>query len=411
MGVTEDLGVVVPEGWEKSHLGQYVKLQGGYAFKSQEFSEAGIPIIRISNVKPDGLDFTDVKFFPKEKCLSLDAFHVSEDEVLIAMSGATTGKTCVVTKDKLPAIVNQRVGIFRINNKLKMTEKFIQHIVNSKVFKQNVEDMAIGGAQPNISGKQIEGIDVILPPLPEQKKIAAILNSVDDAIAKTKAVIEQTKKLKKGMMQKLLTRGIGQTKFKMTEIGEIPEEWEVKTLGEIVDFINGRGFKPHEWKESGLPIIRIQNLNGGNEYNYYDGDYDPKLIVNPEELLFAWSGSRGTSFGPHIWKGTKGLLNYHTWKIILINGVEKYYLYWVLKNLVALVEQNAHGAAALVHIQKRDIVNYKVAVPTAKEQLKISSIMSSVVNMEISETSKLEGLTGLKQALMQQLLTGKVRVV
>ena len=103
--------------------------------------------------------------------------------------------------------------------------------------------------------------------------------------------------------------------YKQTEVGVIPEDWEVKPVGAVCKLINGRGFKPHEWKTSGLPIIRIQNLNGSDDFNYFEGPYAKKLEVESGQLLFAWSGSRGTSFGPHTWNGPLGLLNYHTWKV------------------------------------------------------------------------------------------------
>ncbi|MEM9823004.1 MAG: restriction endonuclease subunit S, partial [Bacteroidota bacterium] len=112
--------------------------------------------------------------------------------------------------------------------------------------------------------------------------------------------------------------------YRQTEVGVIPEDWEVKTISEVCRLVNGRGFKPNEWKKTGLPIIRIQNLNGSEKFNYYQGSYDKKIEVEKGQLLFAWSGSRGTSFGPNIWNGSKGLLNYHIWKIVVDkNGVDE----------------------------------------------------------------------------------------
>ena len=87
--------------------------------------------------------------------------------------------------------------------------------------------------------------------------------------------------------------------YKRTEVGVIPEDWTTPQIQNISKLINGRGFKPYEWRTSGLPIIRIQNLNGSQDYNYFDGHYDKKIEVEDGQLLFAWSGSRGTSFGPH----------------------------------------------------------------------------------------------------------------
>lgn len=110
--------------------------------------------------------------------------------------------------------------------------------------------------------------------------------------------------------------------YKQTDIGVIPNDWMTSNLGDICILINGRGFKPYEWSREGLPIIRIQNLNGSDEFNYYEGHYNPKILIKHGQLLFAWSGSRGTSFGPHIWYGEDALLNYHTWKMDIKSGIE-----------------------------------------------------------------------------------------
>lgn len=79
--------------------------------------------------------------------------------------------------------------------------------------------------------------------------------------------------------------------YKKTEVGVIPNDWETPKFGEICTLINGRGFKPYEWSKKGLPIIRIQNLNGSDDFNYYEGAYDPKIFIENGQLLFAWSGS------------------------------------------------------------------------------------------------------------------------
>lgn len=86
--------------------------------------------------------------------------------------------------------------------------------------------------------------------------------------------------------------------YQQTALGWIPEEWEVSKVSDVCVVVNGRGFKPHEWKESGLPIIRIQNLNGSNDFNYFQGSFDPKILVEKGQLLFAWSGSKGNVLRP-----------------------------------------------------------------------------------------------------------------
>src|SRR4029453_6759328 len=106
--------------------------------------------------------------------------------------------------------------------------------------------------------------------------------------------------------------------------------------------------RPFEWKQTGLPIIRIQNLNGADDFHFYSGHYDKKLEVNRGQLLFACSGNRGTSFGPYIWKGPFGLLNYHTWKVqIRGSAIRKEFFFHALKQLTRFVGGWAHGVYAL----------------------------------------------------------------
>lgn len=196
--------------------------------------------------------------------------------------------------------------------------------------------------------------------------------------------------------------------YKHTPLGWVPKEWELKEVSEVCNIINGRGFKPHEWKQSGLPIIRIQNLNGSKEFNFYEGEYDNKILVENGQLLFAWSGSKGTSFGPHLWTGNSGLLNYHTWKInIKEDLIYKDFFFHFLKFLTVKIENRAHGASALVHTQKGEMEQFEVFVPPAPEQRKIATILSTW-DEAITKTQQLiSQLQQRNKGLMQLLLTAK----
>jgi len=197
--------------------------------------------------------------------------------------------------------------------------------------------------------------------------------------------------------------------YKNTEVGVIPSDWEVKSIRDVCVLINGRGFKPFEWKKEGLPIVRIQNLNGSNDYNYYDGLYDKKIEVNNGQLLFAWSGSRGTSFGPHIWLGTKALLNYHTWKIVINEDeIVKTYFNHALKVLTKHIEDNAHGASALVHTQKWEMEGFQFPLPPTKaEQTAIATALSDADALISGLEKLIAKKRNIKQGAMQKLLQPK----
>ena len=147
-------------------------------------------------------------------------------------------------------------------------------------------------------------------------------------------------------------------------------------IGEICDLINGRAFKPRDWENSdsgGLPIVRIQNLNTpDSRFNYYTGEVRDRFIINEGQLLFSWSGSRGTSFGAHIWNGGKAVLNQHIFKVVYDKDrATKLYLFHALNKAVAQVEENLHGGVGLVHITKGNLERIQIPLPPLEVQKEI----------------------------------------
>ncbi|KAA8396044.1 MULTISPECIES: restriction endonuclease subunit S [unclassified Acetobacter] len=191
----------------------------------------------------------------------------------------------------------------------------------------------------------------------------------------------------------------------------LPEGWERKTVADICILQNGNGFKPHQWDTKGLPIIRIQNLNGSSNFNYFSGNPLEKWLVNPGQILFAWAGSKGVSFGPFIWNGPQGVLNQHIFKVFSKDKIDNNWLYLILRSITDKIEGQAHGfKATLVHVKKQDIDNQIVNIPPLPEQKKIAAILSTW-DRAIEGTEKLlANSQQQKKALMQQLLTGKKRL-
>lgn len=142
---------------------------------------------------------------------------------------------------------------------------------------------------------------------------------------------------------------------------------EMKTLGTVATYINGRAFKPSEWEKAGMPIIRIQNLTSENApYNYSKGIFEEKYIVHNGDLLFAWSAS----LGAHIWKGQDAWLNQHIFKVLPKEGIDRDYLYYFLLAVVAELYAKTHGSG-MVHITKAPFMNTPIPVPSLPEQERI----------------------------------------
>jgi len=192
----------------------------------------------------------------------------------------------------------------------------------------------------------------------------------------------------------------------------IPKGWIKSQVSGICTLQNGNSFKPQDWDTKGLPIIRIQNLNGSNNFNYYAGPTQEKWLVETGQILFSWAGTRGVSFGPFIWKGNRGVLNQHIYKVFANDHINKDWLFFILKFITSKIEDKAHGfKATLLHVQKKDIDNQPILCPPLSEQRKIALILSTW-DKAISTTERLiENSKQQKKALMQQLLTGNLRLL
>ncbi len=157
------------------------------------------------------------------------------------------------------------------------------------------------------------------------------------------------------------------------ELHELPDDWRWARLADICDPLNGRGFKKTEWRDSGLPIIRIQNLKDPNAaFNYFDGGLSDNHKVESGDLLFAWSGTPGTSFGAHIWRGEAAALNQHIFNVKFDPKVidPKYFCYAINQNVTRYVAQ-AQGGVGLAHITKGKFLDSSVPLAPRDQQDRI----------------------------------------
>lgn len=208
------------EDWIKSILGEYVRVQGGYSFNSEKFINNGIPIIRISNIYNDDVIIDNETVFYEPINISKE-FIINEGDVLIAMSGATTGKVGMY-RYKKRAYQNQRVGKFVAINK-DTVMGYIKQFLKSHQFINELNKSIAQGAQPNISSKQIEEIELVIPSRTEQEQISTILSDMDYEIEALEKELNKYKDLKTGMMQQLLTGKIRliDSKIKPDKVVEI----------------------------------------------------------------------------------------------------------------------------------------------------------------------------------------------
>ncbi len=166
-------------------------------------------------------------------------------------------------------------------------------------------------------------------------------------------------------------------------------KWQKVKLGDVATYINGCAFKPSDWADSGLPIVRIQNLTGSfREINYFNGKYNPKYEINNGDVLISWSASLGV----YIWNNGKAILNQHIFKVVFDKiKIDKNYFMFAVNSLLQKMEKKCHGAT-MKHITKPLFDNMSFPLPPMEEQKKIAAMLDAVSDL----------LTKQKQLLSEQ---------
>ncbi|WP_445623664.1 restriction endonuclease subunit S [Lacticaseibacillus paracasei] len=187
------------DAWEKRKLGEVSPLRGGFAFRSSEFKDKGIPIIRISNIKSDGKVGGDFVYYHEQEVDQ--SYLLPQRAALLAMSGATTGKVAILHKQHEGKYYqNQRVGYF---SKVKdASYSFISVLIRSDLFLKQLKSVLVAGAQPNVSSKEIDQFIFSVPAtLNEQEKIGTFFEYLDSLIAATQHKIDALEQAKKALLQ------------------------------------------------------------------------------------------------------------------------------------------------------------------------------------------------------------------
>lgn len=172
-----------------ARLGDYIKIMNGFAFKSKQYVESGIRVLRITNVQKGEIVDYDPKFYPKETLEQLKRYSLDSGDLLMSLTG-NVGRVGRVKNEHLPAYVNQRVCKIKSDSP-ELDEDYLFHLLNSEKFERDSIQNSSGVAQLNLSTKWVENYEINLPPLETQRKIAAILDTADEYRQKTKALIEK----------------------------------------------------------------------------------------------------------------------------------------------------------------------------------------------------------------------------
>lgn len=402
---------VIPLDWEVDLLKNLVDFYNGKAHEKAVVENGDYIIINSKFVSTDG----QVRKYA-DQC----KFPLMEKDIVMVMSDVPNGKAIAKTflvEENNKYTLNQRIGCFR---NAKIDVEFLNYVINRNKYYLKFDD---GVKQTNLRKSDVLGLAVQLPLACEQKQIAEILTSTDDHIEKLDGLITEYELFKKGMMQKLLTEGIGHTEFKDSEVGRIPKEWEVCTLAELGETYGGLSGVTKEDFGNGNPYIPYKNIfkNTKIDINYMDYvDLSGKKNQNEAkygDIFFTTSSETPEEAGMSS---------------VLLDEVEQTYLnsfcfgyrlhgFGKLRPEFARyllrgsyfrksISRIAQGSTRF-NLSKGNVLKIAIPLPCVEEQLEIGNAISKVENRIRLFNQERSDFSEFKKSLMEQLLTGKVRVV
>ena len=391
----------------------------GSNLKNEHYTETGVRIIQLQNIG-DGVFLDSYKIYTSgEKADELKSCNIYPGDLILAKMAEPVARACFVpngTARYLMCSDGIRVSI----DKDKFDSKYICYFINSKFFRENAEKSSSGSTRLRISLKELSKLPIHSPTLPEQKRIAEILTSVDDAIQATEKVIVQAKKVKQGLLQDLLTRGIGHKKFKKTEIGKIPESWRVAQIQTILDALIDCEHKtaPYVEDQNTYFVARTNNIKDGNinwdnaKFTDYGSYKTWTKRGEPEigDIMFTREAPAGEA--ALVPRNVKTCLGQ---RMVLLKPNKNIIMGEFLLSALYSPRVNSKIKARMIgttvtRINMSDISKIPVPIPPLVEQDKIVKIVSEIENSILENKKKFASLYALKSGLMQDLLTGRVRV-
>jgi len=398
----------VPEGWSIRSLEGKVDILSGFPFKSAQFTDdkSKIGLIRIRDLVKQRLETFYKGDFD-------DLYVVTKDDILIGMDGDFN----IVKWKSKEALLNQRICKVKAVDGKGFDTDFLFHSLEPEL--QDIHATTGATTVKHLSVKDIRGIQKAYPPLPEQQKIATILSSVDDVITKTTAQIDKLKDLKTGMMQELLTKGIGHTEFRDSPVGRIPVGWDVKGMYDACDEIFlGLTAKVDYTDSNGVYLVRATDISGGalsfDKARQITHKQHQSLTkyrkAKRGDVLISKSGSLG------VCAFVETDTEFSIYESIIVlqpkKGIcDSKYLLWLMRSCETQTRLLGGTVGSTVgHLNLGDFRKLKIPIPPLNEQIKCGHVLDALDNKHLSAQTKLDSVTSLKKALMQDLLTGKVRV-
>ena len=382
---------VIPEDWDARRLPDICWFQEGPGLRQWQFTTRGMKVINVTNLEGGilNLERTSRHISISEFRRIYQHFAIDAADIVMASSGNSYSKTAVVRTQDLPLVMNTSVIRFKPSKSVEYS--FLWALLNSWLFKNQIDLMITGGAQPNFGPYHLKRVNVPVPPLSEQRAIARVLGDVDALLGRLEKLIAKKRDLKQAAMQQLLT---GKKRLPGST-----GEWEVKRLGDVSAVKTGKKNNEDKVDDGQYPFfVRSQTVERINSYSF-----------EGEAILVPGEGGIGSIF--HY---INGRFDYHQRVYKISDFREEVLGKFVFFCMVqTFIKQATRGSvkATVDSLRLPTFNEFEFLAPSRDEQAAIAAVLSDM-DVEIAALEqRLAKTRAVKQGMMQELLTGRTRLV
>jgi type I restriction enzyme S subunit len=416
----------IPEGWQEHPLGEVlIDVRNGCSLH-QNGTGLGVPVTRIETISDEKINFSRVGYLRTDD--NIERYRLLEGDILFSHINSLShiAKSAIFHGER-PLYHGMNLLRFRIDS-TKTDAEFLHFVISSDAAKRDFRARAKSAInQASLNVHDIRSSAFLFPSIAEQQKIASILTSVDEVIEKTEAQISKLQDLKKGMMQELLTKGIGHTEFKDSPVGRIPKEWKSVEFNSLATIKHGFAFSGEYFstEPSEYTLLtpgnfhRDGHLYFGSNTKYFTGEIPQEFVLENGDVLVVMTDltKEMTILGNSVVLNTKRkvLHNQRIGKVQMLqkdnSRISRDYLNVILNSFY--VKKHVKGTATgttVRHTSPTKILEPLIPLPPLSEQEEIVRVLDSIQHDLVLCEEKNESTHILKKALMQDLLTGKVRV-
>ncbi|WP_347474094.1 restriction endonuclease subunit S [Acinetobacter thermotolerans] len=371
---------------------------------AEAYTDHGIIFIRSQNVNNDQLLLDDVAYIPEETHVKMSGSKVIANDILLNITGASIGRSCVVPHDFTEANVNQHVCIIRTPNDDPI---FVQSFLSSENGQNVIQSKQAGGGREGLNFQAIRSIDFHFPPSKEeQTKIASFLSNVDKKISQLTQKHALLSQYKQGMMQKLFSQ---QIRFKADDGSEFGAWKHCKLKDVLISYRLGGNYSNAEMVTS-YPLIKMGNLGRGSinldkiEYIPEDQIIDPEDLIKKNDLFFNTRNTLDLVGKVALWRGELPIAYYNSnlLRLDFENNIFMNYLFNEQKTLEKL-KAIASGTTSVAAIYTKDLLKINLEIPCLEEQNKIASFLSSIDQKIVVVAQQIEQAKQWKKGLLQQM--------